>query len=86
MIPYRVKYTESEYDIQNSDLLLVYKTHQKHQNTFDELEIKLENQKNKIGTIKLLCCNMYNFHNSCFVFFGILGNLVYFIYFIFYVI
>ena len=31
MFPYRVKYTESEYDIQNNDLL--YKIHQKHQNT-----------------------------------------------------
>ena len=36
MFPYRVKYTESEYDIQNNDLL--YKTHQKYQNTFEMLE------------------------------------------------
>ena len=33
---YRVKYTGSEYDIQNNDL--VYKTHQQCQNTFDLLE------------------------------------------------
>ena len=33
MFPYRDKYTESEYDIQNNNLL--YKIHQKCQNTFD---------------------------------------------------
>ena len=33
MFLYRVKYTESEYDIQNNDLL--YKTHQQYQNTFE---------------------------------------------------
>ena len=33
MFPYRVKYIESESDIQNIDLL--YKIHQKCQNTFD---------------------------------------------------
>ena len=42
MFPYTEKYTESESDIQNNDLL--YKTHQKHQNTFQILE----NSKNKI--------------------------------------
>ena len=36
MFPYRVKYNESEYDIQNNDLL--YKIDQKCQNTFDCLE------------------------------------------------
>ena len=33
MFLYRVKYNESESDIQNNDL--VYKTHQKYQNTLD---------------------------------------------------
>ena len=33
MFLYRVKYTESEYDIQNKDLL--YKIHQQCQNTFE---------------------------------------------------
>ena len=33
MFPYTVKYTESEYDIQNNDLL--YKIDQQWQNTFD---------------------------------------------------
>ena len=33
MFPYTVKYTESEYDIQNNDLL--YKAHPKHQNIFE---------------------------------------------------
>ena len=37
MFPYRVKYTESEYDIQNNDLL--YKTHQQYQNTFEQMKI-----------------------------------------------
>ena len=36
MFPYTVKYTESEYDIQNNDLL--YKIDQKCQNTFEYLE------------------------------------------------
>ena len=33
MFPYTEKYTESESDIKNNDLL--YKTHQQHQNTFE---------------------------------------------------
>ena len=36
MFPYRVKYTESESDIQNNDLL--YIIDQKCQNTFEVLE------------------------------------------------
>ena len=36
MFPYTVKYTESEYDIQNNDLL--YKIDQQCQNTFESLE------------------------------------------------
>ena len=36
MFPYTEKYTESESDIQNNDLLC--KTHQQHQNTFEILE------------------------------------------------
>ena len=46
MFPYRVEYTESEYIIQNNDLL--YKIDKKCQNTFDFLEnirIFRENQK-----------------------------------------
>ena len=37
MFPYRVKYTESEYDIQNNNLL--YKINQKCQNAFGMLEV-----------------------------------------------
>ena len=37
MFPYRVKYNESEYDIQNNDLS--YKIDQQCQNTFDILKI-----------------------------------------------
>ena len=36
MFPYRAKYTESETNIQNNDLL--YKINQAHQNTFEHLE------------------------------------------------
>ena len=43
MFPYRVKYTESEYNIQNNDLL--YKIDQSCQNTFDFFENVWENQK-----------------------------------------
>ena len=64
MFPYRVKYTESEYDIQNNDLL--YKIDQHHQNTFDCFEsfgkIKFEN-------FKYLFCIMYKLHNLYFVMF-----------------
>ena len=38
MFPYRVKYKESEYDIQNNDLL--HKIQQKHQTTFEILKSK----------------------------------------------
>ena len=36
MFPYTVRYTDSESDIQNIDLL--YKVHQKHQNAFEHLD------------------------------------------------
>ena len=64
MIPYRVKYTESEYHIQNSNLL--YKTHQHHQNTFEIME-KWKNRKYK--SFKCLFCILYKLHNSYFVIF-----------------
>ena len=37
MFPYKVEYTESEYDIQNNDLL--YKIPPKYQNTFEMLDL-----------------------------------------------
>ena len=43
MFPYTVKYTESEYDIKNNDLL--YKTDPTHQNTFELLEMFGNNKK-----------------------------------------
>ena len=55
MFQYNVKYTESEYDIQNNELL--YKIHQKHPNAFEMLEIS----KNK--KIELIFCILYKFHN-----------------------
>ena len=59
MFPYTVKYTESEHDIQNSNLL--YKIHRKHQNAFDILEYF-----GKMTTGKIFYSS-YNFHNSYFV-------------------
>ena len=65
MFPYTEKYTESESDIQNNDLL--YKIDQNCQNTFDFLENVgklLINSKNQC-----FCCILYKLHNSYFVFF-----------------
>ena len=57
MFLYRVKDTESEYDIQNDGLLC--KLDKKYQNTFEMLE----------NVRKELFYYMYNFHNSYFVIF-----------------
>ena len=70
MFPYRVKFTESEYDIQNNDSL--YKIDPKYQNAFEDLEKfgifwKIERKNN------ILFCYIYRLHNSYFV---ILGNVV----------
>ena len=61
MFPYSVKYIESEYDIQNNDLL--YKIDQTYQNTFE----MLENSK-KFKNIELLFCILYKLHNPYFIF------------------
>ena len=45
MFPYRVKYTESESDIQHNDLL--YKIDQKCQNTFECLDCLGKNRENQ---------------------------------------
>ena len=63
MFPYRVKYNESESDIQNNDLL--YKIHQKHQNTSKLLE-----QFETIQKLKVLFGILYKLHNLYFVIFG----------------
>ena len=53
MVPYRVKYNESEYDIQNNDLW--YKIDQQCQNTFEMLKSFEIIQKNpKIESILAL--------------------------------
>ena len=59
MVLYRVKYTESEYDIKNNDLL--YKIDQTHQNTFDYWENVEKLKQEKFVRI------IYKFHNSYFV-------------------
>ena len=56
MFPYRVKYTESEYDIQNNDLL--YKIDQQCQNTFEHWE----NSKKSNNSI-LYCV----FYTNCII-------------------
>ena len=67
MFLYRVKYTESEYDIRNNDLL--YKIDQQCQNTSELLE--------SFNFSEFLCYYMYNFHNSLFF-----VKVVMFVYFI----
>ena len=69
MFPYRVKYNESEYDIQNNDLL--YKIHKKYQNTFAILE-NVGNVRKRNHNLKMLFCVLYKLHNSYFVNFVIL--------------
>ena len=64
MFPYRVKYNESESDIQNNDLL--YKIDQQCQNTFDF---------SKIFENPIFFYYIYNFHNSYFVFSIIFSTL-----------
>ena len=60
MFPYTVKYTESEYDIQNNGLL--YKTHETCQNIFELLDVL----NRFLRKIIVSFCNIYNFHNSYF--------------------
>ena len=80
MFPYKVKYTEFEYDIQNNGLL--YKIDHKCQNTFDFLVFLWDFSK-IFKNIKLLFYYSYNFHNSYFVifvnycFFGFLYFYIY---------
>ena len=81
MFPYTVKYTESEYDIQNND-----KTPQECQNTFDFLDILKKSKKPQ--KLHFLFCIVYEFHNSYFVTFVnfiILRFLYIFLYFILHV-
>ena len=47
MFPYRGKYTESEYDIQNNDLS--YKIPKTCQNIFEHFENVRKNQKTKLS-------------------------------------
>ena len=62
MFPYTVKYTDSESEIQNNNLL--YTNTPKLQNTFEMLESFVKYSKNII----FLFCSMYNMHNSYFAF------------------
>ena len=75
MFPYRVKYTESESDILNNDLL--YQLDQQCQTTFFSFEEK-STSSNSFKHINILLGILYKFHNTCFVYFvyfTILGML-----------
>ena len=58
MFPYRVKCTESEYDIQNINLL--YKIEQPCQHIFDLLENVHNLKKNKIKHFEICFYYLYN--------------------------
>ena len=79
MFPYTVKYTESEHDIQNINVL--YKVHQKCQNAFETLDSFEQIRKNS----KSLNCQFVLYINSInhilyFCKFCIFYNYVYFVY------
>ena len=63
MFPYRVKYNESESDIQNNNLL--YTIDKQCQNTFDMLENAVKAKIPKDNT--LLFEYLYKLYNSYFV-------------------
>ena len=66
MFPYTIKYTESESDIKNNNLL--EKIDQQCQNTFGILE-SVGNKRRKLNNFNFVFYYMYNFHNSYFVLF-----------------
>ena len=80
MFLYTEKYTESEYDIQNNNLL--YKVHKKHQNAFEQNPIFLIfdfwNKNQKVTKTNILFCYIYKFHNAYFVTFVYFDFFVYF--------
>ena len=85
MFPYTEKYTESESDIQNNNLL--YKIHPKCQNSFEQPECFeiFRKQKTKNRNITFLFYTMHKFHNSYFVlFFFIIVLCFVFLYFYIY--
>ena len=69
MFPYKVKYTESEYDLQNKNLL--YKEDQQCQTTLDILEF-VEN--------KCLFLILHKLHSSYLITFVILGFFYFYIF------
>ena len=80
MSPYTAKYNESEYQIQNINLL--YQIHQQCQKTFEKTSIfqKVQKQIEHFQTIHFLFCYMYKFHNSYFVVFVYLFVFIYFVF------
>ena len=84
MFPYTVEYTESEYDIQNNNLLS--KTHKQCKNTFEALENV--GKSRKIENTRFYFYYLYKFHSSYFVNFVnvvIWGFLKFYIYIYIYI-
>ena len=73
MFLYRVKYTESEYDIQDNDLL--YKLDQQCQNTFQKLENRTFKKK-ILFFYFVICINCIIHILYCFVFVVFFVNFV----------
>ena len=63
MLPYRVNYTESKYDIKNNNFL--YKMDQQCQNTFEMLEVFGNFRKTKIKRFKFLVFCFFCFPVRC---------------------
>ena len=83
MFPYIAKYNESEYDIQNNDLLCT-----KNTTIFSIFWKMFENIKTTQKKNKCSFCNQYSFHNSYFVVFEIFvifGFWVFVYFYIFYI-
>ena len=86
MFTYTVKYTESEYDIQNINSL--YKTPPKHQNTFEQTRFFQKGNRKcsePFQTSNFVFYSLYQFHNSYFVIFVTFANVIYSVYCIYFV-
>ena len=67
MFPYTEKYKESQYDIQNNNLL--YNIHHKCPNTFEQIDVSKFSKTINKQQCELLLFYLYKFHNWYFVIF-----------------
>ena len=75
MFPYTVKYTESEYDFQNNNLL--YKIHQQYQNTFEKpicSKCSKNRKQSKKTNFDLIICIDYIVHIVCILYIKIISE------------